>query len=105
VFDRNMGTKMSAKCVMWLMDMMEKHRRNDGTVYCEGKETAALLGLRGRSYGFQPVVDLKEETDWVKRIPKKQWWMCMRPLLRILAKHEDAYEEQGINVQECHEDS
>jgi len=105
VFDRNMGTKMSAKCVMWLMDMMAKHKREDGTVYCEEKDTAVLLGLQGRSYGFKPVVDLKDETDWEKRIPKKQWWMCMRPLLRILAKHEDAYEEQAICVKECHEDA
>jgi len=100
VFDRNMGTKMAAKCVMWLMDAMQKHKRPDGSVYCEGPETAALLGLQGRTYGFTPVVELKIKTNWEKRIPTSQWWMCMRPLLRILAKHEAAYQEQGISVQE-----
>lgn len=100
VFDRNMGTKMAAKCVMWLMDAMQKHKRPDGSVYCEGPETAVLLGLQGRTYGFTPVVELKVKTNWEKRIPTSQWWMCMRPLLRILAKHEAAYQEQGISVQE-----
>jgi len=105
VFDRNMGTKMAAKCVIWLMEQMEKHKRPDGSVHCDGKDTAVLLGLQGRTYGFQPVVDLKEKTDWEKRIAKKQWWMCMRPLLRILAKHEATYEEQCITVKECEEDA
>jgi hypothetical protein len=30
------------------------------------------------------------------RIPKNQWWLKLRPLLRILAKHESAYEEEGM---------
>jgi len=50
---------------------------------------------------FTPVVDLKVKTNWAKRLPTNQWWLCMRPLLRILAKHEAAYTEQGISVREC----
>ncbi|XP_018024643.1 LOW QUALITY PROTEIN: ATP-dependent 6-phosphofructokinase-like [Hyalella azteca] len=103
VFDRNMGTKMAAKCVTWLMDTMAKYRKEDGTVYCDDANTAVLLGLQGRSYGFKPVSELKALTDWERRIPKSQWWMFMRPLLRILAKHEAAYQEQGINVKEVEE--
>lgn len=30
------------------------------------------------------------------RIPKEQWWLKLRPLLRILAKHDSAYEEEGM---------
>jgi hypothetical protein len=30
------------------------------------------------------------------RIPKNHWWLKLRPLLRILAKHESAYEEEGM---------
>jgi len=104
VFDRNMGTKMAAKCVMWLMDNMAKFRRDDGTVFCNTSDTACLLGLQGRSYGFHPVMDLVVKTDYEKRLPKTQWWMCMRPLLRILAKHEASYQEQSVDVAECAED-
>uniref|UniRef100_A0A0P4WCH7 ATP-dependent 6-phosphofructokinase n=1 Tax=Scylla olivacea TaxID=85551 RepID=A0A0P4WCH7_SCYOL len=103
VFDRNMGTKMAAKAVTWLTDQMLAHRREDGTVFCEAASTAVLLGLQKRSYMFQPVIDLKERTDYERRIPKEQWWLKLRPLLRILAKHEAAYHEEGIVVKEVEE--
>ncbi|XP_050688296.1 ATP-dependent 6-phosphofructokinase-like isoform X4 [Eriocheir sinensis] len=103
VFDRNMGTKMAAKAVTWLTDQMLAHRRDDGTVFCQESSTAVLLGLQKRSYVFQPVFDLKKNTDWDRRIPKEQWWLKLRPLLRILAKHEAAYHEEGINVKEVEE--
>ena len=30
------------------------------------------------------------------RIPLDQWWLKLRPLLRILAKHESTYEVESI---------
>ncbi|XP_069193796.1 ATP-dependent 6-phosphofructokinase isoform X11 [Procambarus clarkii] len=103
VFDRNMGTKMAAKAVTWLTDQMLAHRRDDGVVFCDEPQTAVLLGLQKRSYVFQPVIELKRQTDWDRRIPINQWWLKLRPLLRILAKHEAAYHEEGINVKEVEE--
>ncbi|KAB7503376.1 ATP-dependent 6-phosphofructokinase [Armadillidium nasatum] len=103
VFDRNMGTKMAAKVVNWMTDLLIKNRKEDGSVYCNDPSTAALLGLRRRAYEFQAVTDLNKETDWDHRIPKNQWWLKLRPLMRILAKHEAAYEEEGINVKEVEE--
>ena len=35
------------------------------------------------------------------RLPKEQWWMQLRPLLRILARYEDAYfcqEDNGTST-------
>ncbi|XP_042231275.1 ATP-dependent 6-phosphofructokinase-like isoform X4 [Homarus americanus] len=103
VFDRNMGTKMAAKAVTWLTDQMLAHRREDGSVFCDEASTAVLLGLQRRSYVFQPVIELKCQTDWDRRIPLNQWWLKLRPLLRILAKHEAAYHEEGITVKEVEE--
>lgn len=43
-----------------------------------------------------------------QRIPKKQWWLRLRPLLRILAKHDSAYEEEGMYItveEECATDA
>ena len=51
VFDRNMGTKMAAKTVTWLLDTMAKNRKEDGSVFCDDASTAVLLGLQGRTYG------------------------------------------------------
>lgn len=33
-----------------------------------------------------------------QRIAKTQWWLKLRPLLRILAKHDSAYEEEGMYI-------
>lgn len=33
-----------------------------------------------------------------QRLPKDQWWLKLRPLLRILAKHDSTYEEEGIYI-------
>lgn len=49
------------------------------------------------------MIDLKNRTDWERRIPKEQWWLKLRSLLRILAKHEAAYHEEGIMVKEVEE--
>ncbi|KAK7076540.1 hypothetical protein SK128_001764 [Halocaridina rubra] len=103
VFDRNMGTKMAAKAVNWLTDTMLQYRQSDGSVVCDEANTAVLLGLQKRSYVFQPVAELKRYTDWERRIPVNQWWLKLRPLLRILAKHDAAYQEEGINVKEVEE--
>ena len=50
VFDRNMGTKMAAKVVNWMTELLLKNRKPDGTVYCNEPSTAVLLGLRKRQY-------------------------------------------------------
>lgn len=43
-----------------------------------------------------------------QRIPKHQWWLKLRPLLRILAKHDSTYEEEGMYItveEECASDA
>lgn len=49
------------------------------------------------------MAELKRQTDWDRRIPTNEWWLKLRPLLRILAKHDAAYHEEGINVKEVEE--
>ncbi|XP_061708838.1 ATP-dependent 6-phosphofructokinase isoform X2 [Cydia pomonella] len=88
-FDRNMGTKMAAKCLHWLVETLQ---RGPAT----GADTACLLGIVKRQYKFTPLEDLKAQTNFAQRIPKQQWWMKLRPLLRILAKHDSTYEEEGM---------
>ncbi|XP_037922561.1 ATP-dependent 6-phosphofructokinase isoform X2 [Hermetia illucens] len=96
-FDRNMGTKMAAKCVEWLVEQCKKNTQPDGTIRAEDAASACLLGIVRRQYRFTPLADLISETNFEQRIPKKQWWLKLRPLLRILAKHDSAYEEEGMN--------
>ncbi len=40
---------------------------------------------------FQPIEDLKEETDFTFRVWKRVWWMNQRAILNILAQHDSTY--------------
>ena len=43
-------------------------------------------------------VHLKNSNKFRHRLPTNQWWLKLRPLLRILAKHDSSYEEEGTYV-------
>ncbi|XP_017560464.1 ATP-dependent 6-phosphofructokinase, platelet type isoform X8 [Pygocentrus nattereri] len=90
-FDRNFGTKISAKAMQWISKKLKESYRQ-GRVFANTEDSACLLGMRRRALVFQPVVQLKEETDFVHRIPKEQWWLKLRPLMKILAKYKTSYD-------------
>ncbi|XP_015229056.1 ATP-dependent 6-phosphofructokinase, platelet type isoform X4 [Cyprinodon tularosa] len=92
-FDRNFGTKISAKAMQWLSQkLVETYRKDEGRVFANSEDSCCLLGMRARALVFQPVVRLKDETDFVHRIPKEQWWLKLRPLMKILAKYKTSYD-------------
>ncbi|MED6245045.1 hypothetical protein ATANTOWER_030245, partial [Ataeniobius toweri] len=86
-FDRNFGTKMGIKSVLWLTDKLKECYRH-GRIFANSKETACVLGMRKRALVFQPLAELKAESDIEHRIPKIQWWLRLRPILKILAKYK-----------------
>ncbi|CAG2160179.1 unnamed protein product [Oppiella nova] len=109
-FDRNFGTKMAAKAVDWLNAQLRLHTQPDCSVVCSAPDTAVLLGLVRRQYRFTPCQTLKLETDFKCRIPRNEWWLRLRPLLRalatpwylklrsllrILAKHQSTYDKEA----------
>ncbi|XP_064542578.1 ATP-dependent 6-phosphofructokinase isoform X4 [Drosophila montana] len=63
-FDRNMGTKMAAKCVDWLATQIKNNIDANGVVNCKSTDTATLLGIVARQYRFSPLVDLIGETNF-----------------------------------------
>ncbi|XP_015787369.1 ATP-dependent 6-phosphofructokinase isoform X2 [Tetranychus urticae] len=87
-FDRNLGTKMAAKAADWLIVQLTTGNK-------AARESVALLGLIRRQYKFTPILDLEAETDFSHRISKKQWWLKLRPLLRMLAQHDSNYEKES----------
>jgi len=91
-FDRNMGTKMAAKAVEWFIEKLTGEQK------FYGPHSAVMLGIVQRQYKFSPVQELKLYTDFKHRIPVHQWWLKLRPLLRILAKHASTYVEEGIEM-------
>ncbi|XP_028987126.1 ATP-dependent 6-phosphofructokinase, platelet type-like isoform X3 [Betta splendens] len=90
-FDRNFGTKIAAKAVQWITRTL-KDSFKGGRVFANSDDTACLLGMRRRALVFQPVSQLRDETDFVHRIPKEQWWLKLRPLMKILAKYKTSYD-------------
>uniref|UniRef100_A0A8B9LVK6 6-phosphofructokinase n=1 Tax=Astyanax mexicanus TaxID=7994 RepID=A0A8B9LVK6_ASTMX len=86
-FDRNFGTKMGAKAVLWLTDKLKECYRH-GRIFANTPDSACVLGMRKRALVFQPLADLKSNTDFEHRIPKTQWWLKLRPILKILAKYK-----------------
>ncbi|XP_069007436.1 ATP-dependent 6-phosphofructokinase, platelet type isoform X1 [Embiotoca jacksoni] len=90
-FDRNFGTKISAKAMQWISKKLVEAFRQ-GRVFVNTEDACCLLGMRRRALVFQPVVQLKADTDFVHRIPKEQWWLKLRPLMKILAKYKTSYD-------------
>lgn len=124
-FDRNLGTKMGAKAVEWFSDELRKCTNSDGITVTTEPSSAVMLGIVRRQYRYTPFVELMEVTDFEyvfylvfsnefiliysslyvifkrkfrHRIPTYQWWMKLRPLLKVLAKHESTYEEEGLYI-------
>uniref|UniRef100_A0A671T9X6 6-phosphofructokinase n=1 Tax=Sinocyclocheilus anshuiensis TaxID=1608454 RepID=A0A671T9X6_9TELE len=86
-FDRNFATKMGAKAVLWLTEKLKecyRHRR----IFANTPDSACVLGMRKRGLVLQPLAELKEQTDFEHRIPKNQWWLKLRPVMKILAKYK-----------------
>nr|Q27665.1 RecName: Full=ATP-dependent 6-phosphofructokinase; Short=ATP-PFK; Short=Phosphofructokinase; AltName: Full=Phosphohexokinase [Haemonchus contortus]AAA29181.1 ADP:D-fructose-6-phosphate 1-phosphotransferase [Haemonchus contortus] len=94
-FDRNMGTKLAARALEYIITQIKESMVN-GVVSTKSPERATLLGLTGRRVVFTPVEELAAETDFDKRLPCDQWWLKLRPLLRILAKHTSIYHTEAM---------
>ncbi|KAK6102314.1 6-phosphofructokinase [Brugia pahangi] len=83
-FDRLFAAKMGARAVVHLLGQMKEYKKTN--VYHSG--TATLQGLIGKYVCLTPVEELMNDVDFAHRLPMEQWWMKLRPLLRILAKHD-----------------
>ncbi|XP_043417525.1 ATP-dependent 6-phosphofructokinase, platelet type isoform X2 [Prionailurus viverrinus] len=89
-FDRNFGTKISARAMQWISTKL-KEAQGKGKRFMTD-DCVCVLGISKRNLLFQPVAQLKKETDFEHRIPKEQWWLKLRPLMKILAKYKASYE-------------
>uniref|UniRef100_A0A8C1J828 6-phosphofructokinase n=1 Tax=Cyprinus carpio TaxID=7962 RepID=A0A8C1J828_CYPCA len=73
-FDRNFGTKIAAKAMQWISKKLKEFYRT-------GKEKLDVVWDC-----------VKSELIFVHRIPKEQWWLRLRPLMKILAKYKTSYD-------------
>ncbi|CAJ1079223.1 ATP-dependent 6-phosphofructokinase%2C liver type isoform X2 [Xyrichtys novacula] len=89
-FDRNFGTKLGVRAIQWITDRLTENFRQ-GRVFANSPDTACVLGLKRKVISFSPVTELKEVTDFEHRMPKDQWWLKLRPLLKMLAKYQTSF--------------
>ena len=60
-----------------------------GQVRAMTPESASVLGITGTKFEATPFQELIPKTDFTHRIPVHQWWMSLRPLISVLAKHKE----------------
>ncbi|XP_042637889.1 ATP-dependent 6-phosphofructokinase, platelet type [Orycteropus afer afer] len=89
-FDRNFGTKISARAMQWITTKL-KEPHGTGRKFVTD-DSVCVLGISKRNLIFQPVAELKKHTDFEHRIPKEQWWLKLRPVMKILAKYKASYD-------------
>ncbi|CAF2454043.1 unnamed protein product [Rotaria sp. Silwood2] len=97
-FDRAFGTKLGCKAVTYAVSLIENAATDEGKVVCNTAKSAVVLGLIKRQNEFTSVEALKSNTDVEHRMPLEQWWLKLRPLLRILAKHESVYVGDSVET-------
>uniref|UniRef100_A0A671Q9P0 ATP-dependent 6-phosphofructokinase, liver type-like n=1 Tax=Sinocyclocheilus anshuiensis TaxID=1608454 RepID=A0A671Q9P0_9TELE len=91
-FDRNYGTKLGVRAVQWLTEKMTDSFRQ-GRVFVNTPDTACVVGLYKKVLTFSPVTELKHQTDFEHRMPKTQWWLNFRLMLKMLAKYQTPFNE------------
>ncbi|XP_040842629.1 ATP-dependent 6-phosphofructokinase, liver type isoform X4 [Ochotona curzoniae] len=85
-FDRNYGTKLGVKAMLWVSEMLRAVYRK-GRVFANAPDSACVIGLRKKVVAFSPVTELKKDTDFEHRMPREQWWLNLRLMLKMLAHY------------------
>ncbi|OPJ86812.1 hypothetical protein AV530_009030 [Patagioenas fasciata monilis] len=86
-FDRNYGTKLGVKAVLWMSEKLQEVYRK-GRVFANSGDSACVIGLRKKVVAFSPVTELKKVTDFEHRLPQEQWWLNLRLMLKMLANYQ-----------------
>lgn len=74
-FDRIQATRLATRSIQFLIDAMEN-----------GSTESAFIGLVGKEIKFNNLEDFERLIDAHKQRPKKQWWMNLRTIAKIMAQ-------------------
>jgi len=74
-FDRTHATRLAVKCIEYLIEAAGKE-----------EPESAFIGLEAGKVQFHPLEDMPRMMDEAHGRPKKQWWMDLRPVAKILAQ-------------------
>jgi 6-phosphofructokinase 1 len=74
-FDRIQATRLAIKCIDFLIE-------NVAADEC----TSAFIGLEAGGIQINSIEDMPRIIDETNQRPKKQWWLDLRPIARLLAQ-------------------
>jgi 6-phosphofructokinase 1 len=74
-FDRIQATRLSTRCIDYLINKVEM-----------GSSECAFIGLQGKEITFHDLEDFDRMVDMKYQIPKEQWWMDIRSIAKVLAQ-------------------
>ncbi len=85
-FDRIQATRLSTRCIDYLIEQVDQNN-----------PVSAFIGLQGKEIKFQNFEDFDRLVDMKKQRPKEQWWMNLRGIAKVLAQPSPSTEmhEQG----------
>lgn len=82
-FDRVQAIRYAVKCVEYLEEEVEKPRPG-----------ASCIGMYGGDFQFTPLSQIPDIFDIPAQRPHEQWWMDLRPIVRMLAQPSERFFEQ-----------
>ncbi len=74
-YDRILATRLASDCI----DFLEEH-------IGQNQRDSSFIGLAGGEFKLTPMEDLPRMVDSKYGRPKEQWWMDLRPIVRLLAQ-------------------
>jgi 6-phosphofructokinase 1 len=74
-FDRIQAIRLAARCIEFLVENAQSQTPE-----------SAFIGLESEGIQIHSIEDMARMTDEVHQRPKKQWWLDLRPIARVLAQ-------------------
>jgi 6-phosphofructokinase 1 len=74
-FDRIQSTRLAARCIDFLIEKVQ-----------DGYPSSAFIGLEAGGIQLHDLEELPRLMDEEHQRPKKQWWLDLRPIAKVLAQ-------------------
>jgi 6-phosphofructokinase len=85
--DRIRATRLAVDCIDWIQKVAQQPLVPYPSAEDDLEPTACVIGVRGAHVVVSPVEGLLKEVDIKKRTGKKEWWMGLPEMVKILSKY------------------
>ncbi len=82
-FDRIYATRCATRCINYLIEQAGN-----------GTNNSAFIGMHSKELSFHSIEDFPRMADMATQRPKDQWWLELRPIVRLLSKPGPLYDSK-----------